>query len=131
MECLLVLVYSLTDSGWLFAWDRKKSFHPKIVKEKSKNFLSWMIKNRKGKDIINFEVDHTKIVTIEKHQAKSVWQSKMFLVIRDFWNHRKVKSSESIDSVQSHLINPITKKSTQLKVQMKLTKDLALPHSLL
>jgi len=48
-----------------------------------------VIKNRKGKDIINFEVDHTKMVTIEKHQAKSVWQSKMFLVIRDFWNHRE------------------------------------------
>jgi len=111
-------IYSLTDSGWLFAWDRKKSFHPKIRKEKSKNFLSWVIKNRKGKDIINFEVDHTKMVTIEKHQAKSVWQSKMFLVIRDFWNHRE-KNCKQI----KHSTNKRKAESSKTRVSKRLKSE--------
>jgi len=85
-------IYSLTDSGWLFAWDQRMCLDPKSSKKKQKDLLSWVIKNRKGKNITNFEVDHTKIVTIEQHQAKSIWQSKMFLVSRDFWSHKEKKS---------------------------------------
>lgn len=91
-------IFSLTDSGWLFAWDKIKSVHPKIGKEKQKDFLSWVIKSRNGKNVTNFVVDHTKIVTIEQHVAKSAWQSKMFLVIRDFWNHLEKKGVSKKDS---------------------------------
>lgn len=38
------------------------------------------------------------MVTIEQHVAKSAWQSKMFLVVRDFWNHCEKKGKSKKDS---------------------------------
>lgn len=80
-------IFSLSDSGWLFAWDKKESLKQKQRKEKEKDFLLWTNKSKGGKTIGNFVVDNTKMVTIEQHQNKSVWQSKIFLVVRNFWNH--------------------------------------------
>jgi len=116
-------IYSLTDSGWLFAWHKAKSLDPKNSKEKTKDLLSWVIKNRKGKTITNFEVDHTKIVTIEQHQAKSIWQSKMFLVHRDFWSHREKKSrNDSSSTIKRKLNSNDTRDAKRIKTKSKQRK---------
>jgi len=122
------LIYSLTDSGWLFAWDKGKCLKAKNEKEKQKDFLSWVIRSRKGKTLTNFVVDHTKIVTVEQHQAKSVWQSKMFLVIRDFWNHAENRGRKTFGSTgkrKNHSIEMSNVKRLKMPSTSK-TKDLSI-----
>jgi len=86
-------IYSLTECGWLFSWKRSKCSTGQHGKENKKDLLSWVVKNKNGKKITNFSVGQTKIATIEQHQSTSIWQSKMFLVVRDFWNHREKSTS--------------------------------------
>ena len=92
-------LFSLTESGWLFAWDKIKAGSPAEEGE----IMLWESHSKHMKKVTNFAVNNTEIVTIEEKTRKNGVGVKEYLVKRDFWvvKDKKEKKRKKIPEDKS------------------------------
>ena len=92
------LLFSLTNSGWLVAWDWEACLNPTSP---SYNLILWKTNTKHETPIIKFVVNNSRIVSVEKHQMTCEWDVRKFVVVRDFWQFQDKRKRKSIKNVNS------------------------------
>ena len=97
LEVMDSLLFSLTECGWLIAWDWRACLEPPSRLTSGRLSL-WKTNTKHETPISRFAVNSSRIVTVEKHQLSCEWDERRFVVVRDFWQFREKEKRRAVSS---------------------------------
>merc|ERR1712241_1648535 len=100
LEVMDSLLFSLTECGWLIAWDWRACVQPRTLG--SDQLSLWKTNTKHETPISRFVVNSSRIVSVEKHKMSCELDERMFVVVRDFrqFQEKEKRKADSEDSAR-------------------------------